>query len=127
MERSKHYGYIKAPCAEPYSVKRAITLVQAELVANPGILGRTLHASVEESILLQHPTTHLAHIRRVADLLVGIQVLRLAVPGLELVQLVAGRGMAYPLNRLLVSHEEHIRQLLQIVEEFLNDQKGIKI
>lgn len=71
MERSKHYGYIKAPCAEPYSVKRAITLVQAELVANPGILGRTLHASVEESILLQHPTTHLAHIRRVADLLRG--------------------------------------------------------
>jgi len=106
---------------------RAITLVQTELVANPGILGRTLHARVEEAILLQHPTPHLAHIRQVADPLVGIQILGLAVPGLELMQLIAGRGMAHPLYSLLIGHKVHIRQLLQIVEEFLNKQCKMKI
>jgi len=123
----KYYVELKTPSEAPFSVMRAITLVQTELVANPGILGRTLHARIEEAILLQHPTPHLAHIRQVADPLVGIQILGLAVPGLELMQLIAGRGMAHPLNRLLIGHKMHIRQLLQIVKEFLSQQQAIKI
>lgn len=54
----------------------------------------------------------------------GIEILRLAVPGLELMQLVAGRGMTHPLNGLLVGYKVNIRQFLQVVEEFLKNRES---
>lgn len=112
-----HRGYSKLSCS--------ITLVQTELISYPGILGRTLHARVKVAVLLKYTTPYLAHIRQATYPFMGIQILGLAVPGLELMQLVAGRGMTHPLNGLLVCYKVNIRQFLQVVKEFLKNRETI--
>lgn len=47
----------------------------------------------------------------------------LAAPRLELMQLIAGRGLPHPLNRLLIGNKVHVGQLLHVIQEFLTKKK----
>ena len=61
----------------------------------------------------------LAGAGQIARLLLRVELLRAALPRLEVAELVRGGRIAHPLDRLMVGDEVHIRILCHIVQESL--------